>query len=438
MITIIGLGTGKDDLTRKAAKKIAAAKCAFVRSAKTEAGGSVVKEFPHVVALDEMYEQAENFDRLTYAVCERLTAAQNAYGEVLYLTDGDGADDVAAALRNRGAETQILFGVAANRARSADTCEVRLTATDALVRKPYLDTALPVHITEIDDAYLAGDVKLWLMETYGDETEISVSVKGKTSTVPLCELDRLRDYDQTCELYIAAQDGFYKKKYGFGDLLRIMNRLTAADGCPWDKAQTHESIRINMIEEAYEAVDAIDRGDADDMTEEIGDVLLQAVFHCDMGKRLGEFNTADVLTRLCDKLVFRHTHIFGEHKAKNADEALGFWEAAKSEEKSYVSTADKLSRLPACFPALLAAEKVYKKLIKAGVADNAAQTEQAAKACGAGAEQDWARKLFWLVAAASKAGVDAEVALSLFVEKMKKEFAQAENSGDTADFLRNI
>ena len=208
-VTIIGLGTGKDDLTRKAAKKIAAAKCAFVRSAKTEAGGSVVKEFPHVVALDEMYEQAENFDRLTYAVCERLTAAQNAYGEVLYLTDGDGADDVAAALRNRGAETQILFGVAANRARSADT-------------------ALPVHITEIDDAYLAGDVKLWLMETYGDETEISVSVKGKTSTVPLCELDRLRDYDQTCELYIAAQDGFYKKKYGFGDLLRIMNRLTAA------------------------------------------------------------------------------------------------------------------------------------------------------------------------------------------------------------------
>ena len=156
-----------------------------------------------------------------------------------------------------------------------------------------------------------------------------------------------------------------------------------------------------------------------------------------MGKRLGEFNTADVLTRLCDKLVFRHTHIFGEHKAKNADEALGFWEAAKSEEKSYVSTADKLSRLPACFPALLAAEKVYKKLHKAGDTADAAFFADVA-AAPARTEAEYGKRLFALAALAATDGIDPEVALNAFVRQSKRAFADAEQNGEIADFLRKL
>lgn len=420
-----------DDLTLRAAEKIAAGKHVFVKSAKTAAGAGLVKKYPHVVALDDCFDKAQNFDELCAAVCDTLLSAEKEHGEVLYVTDGDGMDACVTALRTRTDAVEMVYGVAANRSRGADTSEVRLTASDALVRRPYLDTTLPLHITEIDDEYLAGELKLWLGEYYGDETRITVSVKGKTQTIPLCELDRLRGgYGETCEMYIAAQEGFYKDKYAFGDLMRIMRKLTSADGCPWDKAQTHESIRVNMIEEAYEAVDAIDAADIDAMTEELGDVLLQAVFHCDMGRRFGEFDLCDVLGTLCDKLVFRHTHIFGANKATNADEALSFWEAAKSEEKSYVSTVDKLERLPSCFPALLAAQKVYKKLVKAGVQspvtvpDKAEYTEEL---CG--------NKLFWLAAAMSEAGVDPEVALSSYLQKMKRAFAAAEQKGEIADFF---
>ena len=222
--------------------------------------------------------------------------------------------------------------------------------------------------------------------------------------------------------------GYEKKKYGFGDLMRIMARLTAPDGCPWDGAQTHESIRINMIEEAYEAVDAIDAGDTAAMEEELGDVLLQAVFHCDMAQRFGEFTLSDALSTLCRKLVTRHTHIFGENKAKDAGEALTFWEQAKSVEKSYVSVADKLNRLPDGFPSLLAAEKVYKKLRKAGVRWKNEPV----------GEEEGVRQLFALTAALADGNVDAEVALHTFITDLKRKFAAAEEAGDTEGFLQSL
>ena len=229
---------------------------------------------------------------------------------------------------------------------------------------------------------------------------------------------------------------FRSQKYTFGDLCRIMDRLVAPDGCPWDKAQTHESIRVNLIEEAYEAVDAIDGGDIDAMTEEIGDVLLQAVFHCNMGRRFGEFELSDVLGTLCGKLVNRHTHIFGENKAANADEALGYWEAAKSEEKSYVSTADKLNRLPQNFPSLLAAEKIYKKLAKvnAGGFDELEKSAETAPT----SEEKYAKKLFVLAAKMAEENFDAEVSLNKFLAKIKENFEKAEQKNQISDFFAKL
>ena len=393
MITVIGIGTEKGDLTQSAAQKIATAKHAFVRSGKTKAGAAVLKEFAHVVPLDEYYESESDFTKLCEKICSVLLNAEREHSSAAYLTDGDGADEIAAALAQK-TQTEIIRGVAPSRSRGLGADFLRLSATSALALRPCLDTSIALHVTEIDDAYLAGDLKLWLMEYYGDETEITLYIKNALRKIKLCELDMQRGYDYSCELYVAAQSGFYKQKYTFGDLCRIMDRLVAPDGCPWDKAQTHESIRVNLIEEAYEAVDAIDGGDIDAMTEEIGDVLLQAVFHCNMGRRFGEFELSDVLGTLCGKLVNRHTHIFGENKAANADEALGYWEAAKSEEKSYVSTADKLNRLPQNFPSLLAAEKIYKKLAKvnAGGFDELEKSAETAP----NSEEKYAKKLFVL------------------------------------------
>lgn len=435
MITVIGIGTEKGDLTQSAAQKIATAKHAFVRSGKTKAGAAVLKEFAHVVPLDEYYESESDFTKLCEKICSVLLNAEREHSSAAYLTDGDGADEIAAALAQK-TQTEIIRGVAPSRSRGLGADFLRLSATSALALRPCLDTSVALHVTEIDDAYLAGDLKLWLMEYYGDETEITLYIKNALRKIKLCELDMQRGYDYSCELYVAAQSGFYKQKYTFGDLCRIMDRLVAPDGCPWDKAQTHESIRVNLIEEAYEAVDAIDGGDIDAMTEEIGDVLLQAVFHCNMGRRFGEFELSDVLGTLCGKLVNRHTHIFGENKAANADEALGYWEAAKSEEKSYVSTADKLNRLPQNFPSLLAAEKIYKKLAKvnAGGFDELEKSAETAPS----SEEKYAKKLFVLAAKMAEENFDAEVSLNKFLAKIKENFEKAEQKNQISDFFAKL
>lgn len=435
MITVIGIGTEKGDLTQSAAQKIATAKHAFVRSGKTKAGAAVLKEFAHVVPLDEYYESESDFTKLCEKICSVLLNAEREHSSAAYLTDGDGADEIAAALAQK-TQTEIIRGVAPSRSRGLGADFLKLSATSALALRPCLDTSVALHVTEIDDAYLAGDLKLWLMEYYGDETEITLYIKNALRKIKLCELDMQRGYDYSCELYVAAQSGFYKQKYTFGDLCRIMDRLVAPDGCPWDKAQTHESIRVNLIEEAYEAVDAIDGGDIDAMTEEIGDVLLQAVFHCNMGRRFGEFELSDVLGTLCGKLVNRHTHIFGENKAANADEALGYWEAAKSEEKSYVSTADKLNRLPQNFPSLLAAEKIYKKLAKvnAGGFDELEKSAETAPT----SEEKYAKKLFVLAAKMAEENFDAEVSLNKFLAKIKENFEKAEQKNQISDFFAKL
>lgn len=156
------------------------------------------------------------------------------------------------------------------------------------------------------------------------------------------------------------------KRFDFSDLEQIMHRLRADDGCEWDRAQTHESIRINLIEEAYELVEAIDRADAEMIKEECGDILMQAVFHAEIAKKNGEFNYIDMVSGLCRKLIDRHTHIFGENHASCADEALVFWELAKKKEKKYKSVSDQMDRVPKNLPSLLYAEKLQKYAKKAG------------------------------------------------------------------------
>ena len=150
------------------------------------------------------------------------------------------------------------------------------------------------------------------------------------------------------------------KRFDFSDLEEILIRLRGEGGCEWDRAQTHESIRINLIEEAYELVEAIDLANKAMLLEETGDVLLQAVFHTQIAKENNEFNYSDMLSAVCKKLIDRHTHIFGTNHANNAEEALNFWTEAKKKEKKYLSSADAMDRVPKNLPALLYAEKIQK------------------------------------------------------------------------------
>ncbi len=151
-----------------------------------------------------------------------------------------------------------------------------------------------------------------------------------------------------------------KETYSFEDLCRIVDVLRAPDGCPWDRVQTHESIRNNFIEEAYEAVEGIDKGDPAILREELGDVLLEVVFHAGIARDAGEFTLEDVLGEICRKMIRRHPHIFGD-KTLKADEIQDSWDAIKRREKGAKSTEDTLKNIACSLPALMRAEKVAEK-----------------------------------------------------------------------------
>lgn len=165
-------------------------------------------------------------------------------------------------------------------------------------------------------------------------------------------------------IYIKQPNFLRKKSYSFNDVIDILSALRGENGCPWDRAQTHESIRSNLIEEAYELVDAIDRKDNAKIIEETGDLLLQAVFHMTIAREAGEFDFGDVYDALCTKLITRHTHIFGGDTATNSEEALASWEKNKLREKSITSVAQNMNEVPQGMPALLRAYKVAKRAAK--------------------------------------------------------------------------
>ena len=152
-----------------------------------------------------------------------------------------------------------------------------------------------------------------------------------------------------------------KSKYNFEDLCLILEILRGEGGCPWDMEQTHESIRKNFIEETYEVIEAIDTRNTALLREELGDVLLQVVFHAQMEREEGTFDINDVSNDVCAKLIHRHPHIFGDVSANTADEVLNNWEAIKNEEKSRETVYDKLNSVPPMLPALMRASKVSKK-----------------------------------------------------------------------------
>ena len=160
----------------------------------------------------------------------------------------------------------------------------------------------------------------------------------------------------------------YMERYDIQDLRRIMALLRAPGGCPWDREQTHESIRRNMLEEAYEVVEAIDEQDPEHLKEELGDVLLQVVFHAQMAREEGLFTFDDVVDGVAQKMVFRHPHVFGQAHADDCAQALDTWDAQKREEKDQRTASDTLKAVARSLPALIRAEKVQSKAAKAGFA----------------------------------------------------------------------
>ena len=226
-------------------------------------------------------------------------------------------------------------------------------------------------------------------------------------------------------------------RYGMDDLLKIMELLRAPEGCPWDREQTHQSIRRNMLEEAYEVAEAIDEDDPAHMKEELGDVLLQVVFHARMAQEAGRFDFGDVVDGVAQKLVFRHPHVFGSVTAADSDGALNTWEAQKQVEKDQRTAADTLDAVARSLPALIRAQKIQKKANKAGfdwdsidpvldkIGEETEELRQAARE-GTNTEEELGDLLFAAAKAGFFLGVDSEQALHNACEKFISRFRRVE------------
>ena len=228
-----------------------------------------------------------------------------------------------------------------------------------------------------------------------------------------------------------------KTNYDVNDLKRIVAILRAPGGCQWDGEQTHQSIRRNFLEEAYEVAEAIDENSTEHLQEELGDVLLQVVFHASIEEDAGRFDLNDVADGVCKKLIYRHPHVFGNVAVGSTDEILANWEELKKAEKGQASQADAVDAVARSLPALWRAEKVQKKAAKvgfdwpdvSGAVDKMSEELEEVKAAMAGngnVAEELGDLLFAVVNASRFLSVDAEMALHAASDKFAARFRRVE------------
>ena len=205
-----------------------------------------------------------------------------------------------------------------------------------------------------------------------------------------------------------------KTRYTFEDLRTVVEILRSPEGCPWDKEQTHDSIRMNFLEEVYEAVETIDNKDLAGMREELGDVLFQVAFHSRIAEEDGWFDLEEVCDEICRKMIIRHPHVFGDTVAETSEKVLNNWEKIKAETKKQETLYDRLAAVPVTFPALMKAQKLIHRTEKYGVS---VPTGSYDFSKSENREAAVAEELWQLLSAADKAGVDAESALRHLSER---------------------
>ena len=239
-------------------------------------------------------------------------------------------------------------------------------------------------------------------------------------------------------------EGFeFKEKYNFEDLVRITHILRSPGGCPWDREQTHQSIRRDFIEETYEVMEAINKQSAEMLCEELGDVLLQVTLHSEMETEKGVFNIDDVCDGICKKLIERHPHVFGDATVGSSGEVLTNWDAIKKKSKNQKTQADSMLAVPREFPALMRADKIQKKARKSGfdwenqdgafekVSEELSELKEAVlEGKRSNIEEEFGDLLFSVVNVSRFIGCDSEECLTKATDKFISRFSVVERLAD--------
>ena len=439
-ITLIGLGIREGDLTLSAKDALDSADKILARTALSDSFKNLSSYA--VTPLDGVFESAENFDDLNNKLAAEVLKAGES-GAACYCVDGAVCDDIACSIILKKAQNvAVCEGVSRvshvkNLAKLSCGTVTALSSYD--VRS--LKSCRAAIIYDIDDGYAASEVKIVLSDIFGEETVCTFVGGNGVRKIKIYEIDRQEDYGISCAVAVEEGDFLKKERYDFADLVHMVEILRAPGGCPWDRAQTNKSIKSNVIEEAYELADAIERGDDEGVLEETGDILLQAAFHSLLKSEQGVFNFTDATTANVKKLIFRHSHIFGGDKAASENEALGVWDKNKLKEKHMTTFGESVAAVPNNMPSCMRAQKVGKRAGKSGMDflspvsasekmwEEVKELVEAMQSGDKEAVFDEAGDvLFAAVNTCRLAGVDCEDALRAATDKFVKRFVACEKS----------
>ena len=376
LITVVPLGPGSPDLlTLQAADALRSAPRLILRTARHPVADWLRSQSIPFESLDDFYDAHEDFDRMHRAMAEHLWLQAEKHPLTFGVMDParDGAVRFLRQTAPDPSALRVLPGVSLAEtcgaalppeAASAAGCRI-YAASDFPAASPDPDASL--WILELDSPLLAGDIKLRLSDLYGDEREVfffppSEKHPRTVRKIPLYLLDSQKAYDHTTALFDPGAPYLNRSRFTFSDLTAIMSRLRAPDGCPWDKVQTHASLTPYMVEEAWEVVSAIEDGDTDHLSDELGDVLLQVFFHASIAESFDEFTMTDVVSHICEKMIRRHPFLFRDPGAPPQSDPTATWEALKRRETGSRTLGESLNDVSPALPSLKYAIKVQKKL----------------------------------------------------------------------------
>ena len=388
-ITVLGLGSGSiDALPVKNLRILESGAPIFLRTGKHPVVEDLQVMGIEYKSFDSIYEKHGAFeDVYTEIVDILISEVERNKDKIIYGVPGlpmVAEETVALLIKNAGdikvdivsapSGLEAVYG-----ALKIDPCH-GLIILDALsFDESKLNHEVPILFTQVYNKMVASELKLTLMEHYPDEHYIKVvKAAGIPSqeviiSIPLYQLDRIDWIDHLTSIYVPSMvkqrpgrrryDETADCKYCLGDLVKVMDRLRGPDGCPWDKEQTHSSLKKYLIEEAYEVLDAIDDKNVNKLCEELGDLLLQIVFHAQIASEQGSFHINDIIVGITEKLIRRHPHVFEGLQVDSAGEVVINWENIKEKEKEKGSV---LEDIPRNLPALMRAEKIQKKAARVG------------------------------------------------------------------------
>lgn len=387
-ITVLGLGSGDpDQLTLGSFRRLQQASKLYLRTDQHPMIELLKEHQITYESFDALYVEKATFEEVYEEIAQTLIRyAVSENEEIVYAVPGHPmvAEYTVVRLRELCPEANVELQITGGES-FLDQAFTRfgfdpidgfqlLDATD--LRTNQLNPRMHTIIGQVYDSFTASDVKLTLMEVYPDDYPITVGhalgVQGAEQIieVPLFELDQIEGYGNLSLVWVRPGESEDLFNRTFDRLHEIVAILRSPEGCPWDREQTHTSIRKNLIEETYEVLETIDDDDPDAMCEELGDLLLQVMLHSQIEEETGAFTVYDVIQAINEKLIRRHPHVFGEREAGNAEEALANWEAIKDDEKRRKGIDPKeqslLDGIPRDLPGLMKALKLQKKAATVG------------------------------------------------------------------------